>query len=216
MTTTTLPAATSRAPSYRGVLITLLAVTLIALVFIAFVALPYFRLDEAQFRGYWPRRGWLLLHIATGIVALLTGPMQLWLGITNRRLEVHRRLGIVYMSSVVVSSAAAFYLAFHTDLGVVFGAGLTSLAVAWLLTTGMAYTAVKRHLMDQHKEWMIRSYVVTTAFVTFRVLFLILESAGVGSLNERLTIASWFCWAVPLLLTEAWLQGRKILAVRAW
>ena len=216
MTTTSIGAASSRAPSYRGVLITLLAVTLIALAFIAFVALPYFRLDEAQFRGYWPRRGWLLLHIATGIVALLTGPMQLWLGITNRRLEVHRRLGIVYMSSIVISSAAAFYLAFHTDLGVVFGAGLTSLAVAWLLTTGMAYAAVRRHLMDQHKEWMIRSYVVTTAFVTFRILFLILESAGIGSLNEQLAIASWVCWAVPLLLTEAWLQGRKILAVRVW
>jgi hypothetical protein len=216
MSTTTIDASTSRAPSYRGVLIALLAVTLIALAFIAFVALPYFRLDEAQFRGYWPRRGWLLLHIGTGILALLTGPMQLWLGITNRRLHVHRRLGIAYMSSVAVSSATAFYLAFHTDFGVVFGAGLSTLAVAWLLTTGMAYAAVRRHLMDQHKEWMIRSYVVTTAFVTFRILFLILESAGVGSLNERLAIASWFCWAVPLLLTEAWLQGRKILAVRAW
>jgi Predicted membrane protein (DUF2306) len=214
MSTATIEVPASRAPSFRGVLITLLAVTLIALAFIAFVALPYFRLDETQFRGYWPRRGWLLLHIATGIVALLTGPMQLWLGITNRRLAVHRRLGIAYMSSVVVSSVAAFYLAFHTDVGVVFGAGLTALAVAWLLATGMAYAAVRRHLMDQHKEWMIRSYVVTTAFVTFRILFLILESAGIGSLNERLTIASWFCWAVPLLFTEAWLQGRKILAVR--
>ena len=214
MNTTTFDASASRAPSYRGVLTTLLAVTLIALAFIAFVALPYFRLDEAQFQGYWPRRGWLLLHIATGIVALLTGPLQLWLGITNRRLEVHRRLGIAYMSSVVVSSVAAFYLAFHTDVGVVFGAGLTGLAVAWLLTTGMAYAAVRRHLMDQHKEWMIRSYVVTTAFVTFRIVFLSLESAGIASVTERLTIASWFCWAVPLLFTEAWLQGRKILTVR--
>jgi hypothetical protein len=98
----------------------------------------------------------------------------------------------------------------------VFGAGLAGLGVAWLSTTGLAFLAIKRTLIDQHKEWMIRSYVVTTAFVTFRILFLILESAGVGSLNERLAIASWFCWAVPLLLTEAWLQGRKILAVRAW
>jgi Predicted membrane protein (DUF2306) len=214
MSTTTVDAGTPRAPSYRGVLITLLAVTLVALVFIAFVALPYFSLDEAQFRGYWPRRGWLLLHIGTGIVALLSGPMQLWLGITNRRLDVHRRLGIVYMTSVVISSVAAFYLAFHTDLGVVFGTGLTGLAIAWLITTGMAYAAVRRHLMDQHKEWMIRSFVVTTAFVTFRIVFLILEAGGVGTLNERLTIASWICWALPLVLTEAWLQGRKILAVR--
>ena len=136
-------------------------------------------------------------------------------GITDRRPVVHRRLGTIYLAAVGVSSVAAFYLAFHTDLGVVFGSGLTGLAIAWLVTSGLAYTAIRRHLYEQHKEWMIRSYVVTTAFVTFRVLFLVLEAAGVGTLNERLTIASWFCWAIPLLATEAWLQGKKILAVRA-
>jgi hypothetical protein len=62
-----------------------------------------------------------LLHISTGIVALLTGPVQLWLGITDRHPAVHRRLGTIYLSAVGVSSIAAFYLAFHTDFGVVFG-----------------------------------------------------------------------------------------------
>lgn len=36
--------------------------------------------------------------------------------------------------------------------------------------------------------------------------------AGVGTLQEQLGVAAWFCWAVPLLVTEAVLQGRKILA----
>jgi hypothetical protein len=35
----------------------------------------------------------------------------------------------------------------------------------------------------------------------------------VGSLQEQLAAASWFCWAGPLLVTEAILQGRKIFAV---
>jgi hypothetical protein len=61
---------------------------------------------------------------------------------------------------------------------------------------------------------MIRSYVTTTAFVTFRILFVALTAAGVGTRNEQLATASWFCWAVPLLITQAVLQGRKILAVR--
>ncbi len=214
-TTTVLGRTPSRPTSHRRTAITLGFVSLIALLFIAFVALPYFRLDETQFRSYWPRRWWLLLHIGTGIVALVTGPVQLWLGLADRSVEFHRRLGTVYMASVLVSSVAAFYLAFHTDFGVVFGAGLSGLAVAWLVTTGMAFTAIRRHLIEQHKEWMIRSYVVTTAFISFRVFFLMLESAGTGTVNERLALSSWLCWAVPLLITEAWLQGRKILAVRA-
>ena len=58
---------------------------------------------------------------------------------------------------------------------------------------------------------MIRSYVVTFAFVTFRLVFTVLQAAHVGQLQEDLAIASWFCWAVPLLITEAILQGRKVL-----
>ena len=71
-----------------------------------------------------------------------------------------------------------------------------------------------RGLVDQHREWMIRSYVVTFAFVVFRALFLSLQAADVGTLQEQLAACSWFCWAVPLVITEAVLQGRKIFGRR--
>jgi predicted membrane protein DUF2306 len=197
----------------RGAIATLAAAALVAAAFVAVVALPYFALDQAHFQTYWPRRGWLLLHIATGIVALFSGPVQIWLGLSDRRPRLHRRLGAIYIGAVVVSSFAAYYLAFHTDGGWVFGAGLAGLATAWLVTTGMAFSSIRRQLYEQHKEWMIRSYVVTFAFVWFRILFAALEAAGVGTVPERLGAASWFCWAVPLLVAEAVLQGRKILAL---
>jgi hypothetical protein len=197
----------------RGAIATLIVAALVAAVFVAVVALPNFALDQAQFRSYWPRRGWLLLHIATGMVALFSGPVQIWLGLSDRHPRLHRRLGAIYMGAVVVSSIAAYYLAFHTDGGWVFGSGLAGLATAWLLTTGLAFSSIRRHLYEQHKEWMVRSYVVTFAFVWFRVLLVALEAAGVGTVPERLGAAGWFCWAVPLLVAEAVLQGRKILAV---
>ena len=61
---------------------------------------------------------------------------------------------------------------------------------------------------------MIRSYVVTFAFVVFRALFLSLQAAEVGTLQEQLAACSWFCWAAPLVITEAVLQGRKIFGPR--
>jgi uncharacterized membrane protein len=186
---------------------------LIALGFVAFFALRYFlAINEQIFGFYWPRRGWLLLHVGGGMVALLTGPGQLWLGFNRKRLALHRTLGTIYMAAVAVSSVAAFYLAAHTDLGWVFGAGLTGLAIAWIVTTGLAFAAVRRGLIHQHQEWMIRSYVVTFAFVSFRIFAGILQAAQVGTLQEQLAAASWFCWAVPLLITEAVLQGKKIFA----
>jgi hypothetical protein len=186
------------------------AVTIVGLIFVAVVALPYFNLATLQASRYWPRRWWLLVHIASGIVALLTGPVQLWLGLSERRVGVHRRLGIIYIASVTVSSLTAYVLAFKTTLGFAFGAGLTGLATAWVLTTGLAVTAIRRHLFEQHKEWMIRSYVVTTAFVTFRVVFEVFKQAGVGTVPERLAATAWLCWSIPLLLAEVVLQGRKM------
>jgi hypothetical protein len=203
--------------SHRGLLTVLCLVGLAGIFFIAVAALPYYRLDPNNFHTYWPRRWWLLSHITGGIVALMAGPVQLWLGLTERRPALHRQLGLVYIGAVLVSATAAYYLAWHTDISAVFGAGLASLATAWLVTTGLAFAAVQRSLYDQHKEWMIRSYVVTTAFVTFRALVVVLAKGAVGGPPNitHFEIASWFCWAVPLLITEAWLQGRKIFAVTA-
>jgi heme/copper-type cytochrome/quinol oxidase subunit 3 len=200
--------------SRRGTSVLLAIAAVIAVTFFIVAAVPYLSLNEARFGPYWALRNWLLLHIGGGAVALLTGPVQLWLGLSDRRMGLHRSLGFVYIASVISGSIGAFYLASHTQGGWVFGAGLSGLGVAWLVTTGLAFVAIKRQLYDQHKEWMIRSYVVTFAFVTFRALQGTLSAANVGTLPEQLAVASWFCWAVPLLITEAILQGRKIVAVR--
>src|SRR5262249_144890 len=119
--------------------------------------------------------------------------------------------GMVYIVAGFISSSAAIYLATHTDGGWMFGSGLFGLAVAWFVTTGFAYVAIRKFDIDQHKEWMIRSYVVMFAFVTFRALYASLQAAHVGTMQEQLGVSSWFCWAVPLLITEAVLQGRKVV-----
>jgi uncharacterized membrane protein len=179
--------------------------------FVIGFVLPYFRLTSEAFGIYWPKRGWLLLHITTGAVALLLGPFALWLGLSRRRMKLHRMLGVGYMASIALSCSAAYYLAFHTDISWIFGMGLASLATAWIVTTGLAFISIKKRMISQHQEWMIRSYVVTLAFVNFRILVGILQVAGVGTPVERLNVASWFCWAFPLLVTEVIMQGRKIL-----
>ncbi|HEU5255331.1 MAG TPA: DUF2306 domain-containing protein [Vicinamibacterales bacterium] len=200
--------------SRRAIALMLSLIALAAVVFAAGAALPYLLSPLYGPPEYAPRRGWLLFHIVGGMIALLTGPLQLWLGLADRGMAWHRRMGIGYMTGVGIGSSGAFYLSTHTDFGWVFGAGLFGLAVAWVTTTTLAYLAIKRSLTDQHKEWMIRSYVVTFAFVTFRVIQPALQAAHVGTIYEQLAVAAWACWAVPLLFTELVIQGRKVLGVR--
>jgi predicted membrane protein DUF2306 len=187
------------------------AAAVAALAFWILAAAPYLRLDPAQFGPvYWPRRYGLLTHIAGGTVALLCGPVQLWLGETRSALAWHRKIGTAYLIGVAVGAAAGYYLALTTPLGWVFGAGLFMLAVAWTITTGMAYVAIRRRAIEQHREWMIRSYVVTLAFVVFRAIVAALTIAEVGSVGDRFALAAWVCWAVPLLLLEPCLQWKRL------
>jgi len=203
-------------------LITLAAIA--AIFFVVVAALPYRALlgsedvakralQDFQFALY-PRRGWLLTHIAGGLIALLTGPVQLWLGLHNVKMEIHRKLGFVYIAGIAIGSVGAIGLVLQTELGLVFGSGLFFLAMAWIATTSLAFMAIKKNLIDQHKEWTIRSYVVTFAFVTFRAGQVALTGRGV-SLQNAIGIMAWACWAVPLLLTEAVIQARKIAQVRS-
>src|SRR5258708_740573 len=81
-----------------------------ATAFVAVFALHYLTLNEQVFGAFWSRRYWLLVHIGGGMIALLTGPGQLWLGLNRWRLDLHRQIGLVYITSIAVSSAAALYM----------------------------------------------------------------------------------------------------------
>jgi Predicted membrane protein (DUF2306) len=196
----------------RGNVLVLGAPTVIALWFISGFAVTYLTDEPTQFGIYWPRHQWLLAHVIAGMIALLSGPAQLWLGINCRAAIVHRLLGILYVAAVVVSGTCAYYLAAHTDFGWMFGMGLISMASAWLITTLLAIVAICLRRIEQHREWMIRSYVVTFGFVTFRVLDEAMDIARMGSVLERKAVAAWLAWTAPLFLTECVLQGRKIFA----
>jgi Predicted membrane protein (DUF2306) len=191
----------------------LLMPTAVAVWFLNSYAFQYFAVDPDRYGIYWPRREWLLVHIIAGGAALLLGPLQLWLGLNRRELSVHRILGPAYALGVLVSACSAFYLARHTDFGWIAGMGFTAMGIAWIVSTGFATIAILRQLTEQHREWMIRSYVLTFGFVTFRIFTEVLQVSGVGTTLEQIVAASWFSWSVPLLLTEWVIQGRRVLAL---
>jgi uncharacterized membrane protein YozB (DUF420 family) len=84
------------------------------------------------------------------------------------------------------------------------------LAAAWVTTAGMAYLAIRRGLVQIHKEWMVRAYVVTFAFVTFRVLNDYGPLSKLQPVGDRAITIGWACWVVPLMVTEVVLQLRRM------
>jgi hypothetical protein len=185
---------------------------LIALVlaFVASYAARYFlHFDEATFGPYWPRRGALLLHIGAGIVALLTAPFQFWSGNRRMPMAVHRWIGRVFVGGVAAGSVGALYLAITTTFGWAFGFATMMMNLAWVSTTAMAYYAIRRRLIAVHKEWMIRAYAITFAFVTIRLFSDVLPTSQLAGKELAITLP-WASWALPLLAIELILQLKQI------
>ena len=180
--------------------------------FVLKYAVPYFGLDPVQFGpSFWPRRVGLLAHLGAGTFAILIGVVQLWLGEKRLAMAWHRTLGKLYVAAVAVGCLGGYYLALTaTEIGWVYSAGLFGLALAWTVTTAMAYVAIRRGVITQHREWMIRSYVVTLAFVFIRLGDELMARYTATDVVERQKFLAWFCWAGPLLIAEPLIQLRKL------
>lgn len=175
-------------------------------------ALPYFGFQKEVFGGYWDYKWTLIFHISSGVLALAIGPFQFWETFRNKNLTLHRWLGRIYLIAILLGSISATTLAWTSAIRVNFSwaLGLQGLAFAWIVTSMMAYISVMRRKITQHKEWMIRSYVVTFGFVTFRWIN---DSAIAHHLmptfEERGPTVIWLCWTIPLLIAEVVLSWNK-------
>ncbi len=150
---------------------------------------------------------WLLFHVAAASLGLLAGPFLLWSGLRRAPLRIHRTAGLVYLvgggagvlagmilSTIVKHHAPAFYV------------GTFFLGVVWISAALMAYRSIRNRQIEAHKEWMIRSYVLTWSFVACRLPSLaIVQTLGPGGDTTIL----WATWTVPLFFTEVALQWHR-------
>jgi len=185
-----------------------------SLYFIYNNALHYFSFSAGSYGTYfWPHAPWLLVHIIGGMTALILGPFQFIAAIRKKYPTVHRTMGKIYLCSIAVAGSASLYISVSRiiiDKELAYGSGLAGLGFAWLLTSGMAYWAIRCRNFTQHREWMVRSFVVTCAFTSFRLIDKILVSQFHMDPAASGNLMAWACWAFPLLVTEAFLQGIKI------
>lgn len=158
----------------------------------------------------WPRRFCAAGHIIGGTLALTIGVVQMVPALRVRYINVHRWLGRMYLAAIALAGTSALVLVPTVSLNEHWSWAVTlaTMASVWILCAAMGYRAIRLRRIQQHKEWMIRSYVVTFAFVFFRILNVELFG-DVGDFVERGPTFGWASWSVPLFITEMCLQWNK-------
>lgn len=172
-----------------------------SLVFIGLVAMPAFGPERlARHAGHVPM---LYAHVIGGVGMLIAGAFALRIGATRQFFQWHRTAGIAYLVTGTVAATSALIRSFdaeHTP-----GLSTGTLAVVWLVFAALAWRAIRNRRYEQHRDWMIRSYVAGWTFVFCRFFERAVPPDFKG--DERDMI--WLTWVGPLLLTEVVLQWRR-------
>ncbi|WP_425463920.1 DUF2306 domain-containing protein [Paenibacillus taihuensis] len=159
------------------------------------------KLDSVSF-AYHCWLAFLIVHISASSIAFVIGPIQ-FVGLQPKKpASLHRALGYLYAVSIIIGSLTGAYLAYNSTGGPIEGLGFLMLDILWISTLSVAMKHVYSKRFIRHREWMLRSYSVTFAFVTFRVLLLPLTYGLSLNLQTGMQISSWLCWIINLSAAE--------------
>ena len=191
----------------------LLAIGATVLFFTYEFVLQYFIWNEQSYGYYWAFRLPLIFHVVGGLLALLSGLFQLWTGLGATNMQVHPMTGKIYLAGVAIGATGAFILSVSSSFfGPTFGVALFCLALAWVSTSGMAVFCIRKGNTRLHRQWMIRSYILTFAFVTFRIFTdYIPYEAWWGLTRPEISNATiWVSWVMPMMVYEIYAQLREV------
>lgn len=147
------------------------------------------------------------VHVSGGLVCLLSALPQFSTMLLRRAPRMHRALGWTYVVSVLgLTAPAGLYMAIFAKGGMPGRVGFILLGVALFYTTWRGLERVRARDFRGHVAWMIRSYAMASSALTFRVFFLLLHAAGVGS---AYVTAIWLSFVVNLLAAEFIILRRR-------
>lgn len=133
---------------------------------------------------------WLLPHGLLGAIALFIAPLQFSNRLRQRHLQLHRILGRFYVAGVAIAAPAAVYIAIVQGPPTLVMAAVTQ-STAWILTTAIALYCIRTGNVQQHRQWMIRSYPFAMVFVFTRALFAIPAIQRLGEVG--IVSVVWSC-----------------------
>lgn len=148
------------------------------------------------------------LHTVGGTLMLAAGALALYVGWTRRAFGAHKWIGYAYLAAGGAGAGMGLALSFmspHKPHGIAVATGV--LAATWLAVAAMAWRAAWNRRFDTHREWMVRSYVLTWTFVFCRMTMRLPFFADAGA--ETITATIWATWIVPLIVCEIALNWSK-------
>jgi len=152
--------------------------------------------------SYW--RVSFYTHVFTSCLVLIAGFTQFNPWLLRRYPRVHRRMGWVYLVTVVgVSGPAAFVMAWYANGGLPARTSFTLLSLLWMLFTFYAGWKVVKKDFSGHGAFMFRSYALTLSALTLRLYTYISAFLPLDASPREIYITTaWLSWVPNLIIAE--------------
>jgi len=161
-----------------------------------------------------PFQLWLLPHGLAAALALFLGPFQFSERLRRKYITVHKTMGYLYITGCFVGAPLGIYIQwFEEKLGTYshsFTIATVMDAAIWIFATTMALVMIRTKRMQQHRQWMIRSFACALIFLEVRAImvFFQLPEAAVEAVV-------WACVAAAFPVADLVMQVDEVLRQRA-
>jgi hypothetical protein len=149
------------------------------------------------------------IHVYASIWVLLAGFTQFSKGIQRNNPLLHRSMGYIYVTDVLlITGPAGLLMGFYANGGLSSRIAFVSLAALWIFFTAMALIKAKQKDFKAHRAYMIRSYALTLSAITLRAWkYAITNSFELPPMDVYRSVA-WLGW-LPNLIFAEWLIWRS-------
>lgn len=133
----------------------------------------------------------------------------------RRYTKLHRVMGRIYVAAVLVTSPIGIFIQYRFDepLGAPRSFTIENMVhgALWMLSTAIALGFALRGQIQQHRQWMTRSYAFAILFLENRLI------VGLGGWNQDIAAAetvTWITLSLSLLFADIAMQWRDLWPTR--
>ena len=173
-----------------------------------------FNKSDPEWKHIAPFQMWLLPHGLAAACALFLGPFQFSERLRRKYVTVHKTFGYLYIAGCYIGAPLGIYIQwFEEKLGTFshsFTIATVMDAAIWVFATTMALIMIRTKRMQQHRQWMIRSFACALIFLEVRAILVFFQLPETAA-----EMVVWGCVAAAFPLADLVLQVEQLMQTRA-
>lgn len=149
-------------------------------------------------------------HLAGGSIAVLSGMAGFFTKWIKPSSTGHKIIGKIYFISIMfIGGPTGLYLGFYAEAGYLATIGFIGMSTAWMVPTFISVYKITKGDIAGHHKWMIRSYSMTLAGVTLRIMTPLGIYFFNWSYDFAFVITAFIPWMFNLGLAELIIYAKR-------